>query len=511
VANGATVSLTWQRPSATEVYPDNIYINPASDYCEQFYGSISAPEISYYKIGMLSDDNELVRADLSCDDDYLRFYYFTVDENDLAQWITNLGNGDTDTDVSISNTKTTLTITNLNPNEVITYNGAKFSPAINGRLGHGASSIFDLKNYTSTEYQNKKLVKLLTATNGDFYRSDSNFRSFFLVTPDQMIHPYYLPASYILRDDNSARVVWNNDKVMLASESWQNLTRDSGCGSQFTGNGINASIIDEPDASDLEMVGKLSENNAPIYALLGGKTLDSYYANYLKDYDTEWNTEPILSFEAYKNYPAMLTWQDELGEWNVLLNSNFTEMAECGKPVVYLYPETETLVDVKVGAQVTVSEPTYPQATGWEKVWAKPSGELTYQNEKYNSLFWEGLGDGEYPNVEGVGFVVTQEDLLPTIEKQLAQQGLNAKELADFMEFWAEHLPTTPYVKLTWLTTAQMNTLAPLAISPKPQTVIRVFLDARGLETPVTLREQKLTAPAREGFTVVEWGGLLYK
>jgi hypothetical protein len=178
--------------------------------------------------------------------------------------------------------------------------------------------------------------------------------------------------------------------------------------------------------------------------------------------------------------------------------------------VIYLYPENPTNVNVRVGAKVRISEPFYEPEIGWQNVLANPDGELIYHGQKYDSLYWEGLGYGNYPDVRNVGTVVEQKDLLATVEKQLKQQGLNGKETADFMEFWADKLPKTPFVKLTWFSTAQMNELAPIFISPRPQTVIRVFLDARGLQSPVSLRPQVLTAPERRGFTLVEWGGLLY-
>jgi hypothetical protein len=79
------------------------------------------------------------------------------------------------------------------------------------------------------------------------------------------------------------------------------------------------------------------------------------------------------------------------------------------------------------------------------------------------------------------------------------------------MEFWQPRLPKTPYVRLTWLNTEDMNKLAPLSVNPRPDTSIRIFLEFQGLEKPISLKTQKLTAPNREGFTLIEWGGLLLK
>ena len=84
------------------------------------------------------------------------------------------------------------------------------------------------------------------------------------------------------------------------------------------------------------------------------------------------------------------------------------------------------------------------------------------------------------------------------------------KHIKDFLEFWMPRMPTTSYVRLSWLNTEQMNQLAPLHITPRPDTMIRVFLDFSGQATAdTTLTPQTLTSIPRDGFTVIEWGGLL--
>ncbi len=76
------------------------------------------------------------------------------------------------------------------------------------------------------------------------------------------------------------------------------------------------------------------------------------------------------------------------------------------------------------------------------------------------------------------------------------------------MVFWSDKIPNKPFIRLTWLTTAQMDQLAPLSITPRPDTIKRVFLDMEGYDTKITLPAQKLESFTRRGFTVVEWGGL---
>ena len=49
--------------------------------------------------------------------------------------------------------------------------------------------------------------------------------------------------------------------------------------------------------------------------------------------------------------------------------------------------------------------------------------------------------------------------------------------------------------------------LIPMDISPQPDTVIRVYMLYKSLDEPIKVEPQKLSAPIRKGFTVVEWGG----
>ncbi|MBQ9765626.1 MAG: hypothetical protein IJW18_05480 [Lachnospiraceae bacterium] len=48
---------------------------------------------------------------------------------------------------------------------------------------------------------------------------------------------------------------------------------------------------------------------------------------------------------------------------------------------------------------------------------------------------------------------------------------------------------------------------AKLSVNPAPDTLIRVFMTWKAADSYVELTEQILTAPERQGFTVVEWGG----
>jgi hypothetical protein len=118
------------------------------------------------------------------------------------------------------------------------------------------------------------------------------------------------------------------------------------------------------------------------------------------------------------------------------------------------------------------------------------------------------LGFGSYPAINE-GTIVESSKVKSTIESQLTYIGLNKTEISDFLEFWMPKMPSKKFVRLTWLQNKEMDKLAPLSISPKPDNIIRVFLDFEGLDSSIAIKSQNLIRGERNGFTAVEWGGLL--
>ncbi len=271
-------------------------------------------------------------------------------------------------------------------------------------------------------------------------------------------------------------------------------------------------VVADVQKSDLTEVGKTPQGQT-VYSLNPSNPLVTEI--YTKDYDKGSAlsladaANKNLSVQQFNDKHGYFLIENGFGEFMVYINESLIAQGGCGKPVIYLYPKVDTNVSVAVGANVTVSDPLYPTG-GWKNVLARPNGQLRYQGQEYGSLFWEGQGNGEYPAITQ-GTVVAQKDMLATIEKQLASQGLQGREITEFISFWRPNLPKDPYVRLTWLTLPQINELAPLQVTPRPNTSIRVFLDFEGLSKPISLPAQKFNAPKREGFTLVEWGGLARK
>ncbi len=236
------------------------------------------------------------------------------------------------------------------------------------------------------------------------------------------------------------------------------------------------------------------------HATIIQKAYEEYVAYYKEDL-----SQTTLSKEEFIQQHGVLAYKTKDGEWLIFTRNSLSPSYGCAKPVVYLYPTVTQRVAVQVSADVKKSEPTYPSG-GWV-VTAQPNGTISYDGKNYDSLFWEGPGTGTYPAITS-GIVVKREKALETIKKQLKQQGLTPKEQTDFINFWQDKIPRKPFVRLTWLVTAQMEQLAPLRITPEPDSMKRIFLDMAGLDRMIKIPAQKLTGFERKGFTVVEWGGL---
>ena len=174
------------------------------------------------------------------------------------------------------------------------------------------------------------------------------------------------------------------------------------------------------------------------------------------------------------------------------------------KPVIYLYPEEETEVTVKLDYNGTLTS-TYPAyGDGWT-VTAQPDGTLTDEKgREYYCLFWEGESDAAYDF--STGYCVTGKDTAVFLERALAQLGLTEKEANEFIIYWLPRMEGNPYNRISFQQ-ERYTDQAKLTVEPMPDTVLRVFMAFEGLDAPVEIDPQVLAPVKREGFTVVEWGG----
>ena len=181
------------------------------------------------------------------------------------------------------------------------------------------------------------------------------------------------------------------------------------------------------------------------------------------------------------------------------------------KPIIYLYPEIEQDISVKLGFKdnITVSYPKYND--GW-KVKAKSDGTLIEYgtNRELYALYYENLNAIDF-NIRKDGFVVSKEDVVPFLEEKLEILGLNSKEIQEFIIYWLPILEKNKYNYIRFATNEEIEQNMPLNVEPSPDTIIRVLMTFKGLNEKIDVSEQELVTPIRNGYTVVEWGATIIK
>ncbi len=176
-----------------------------------------------------------------------------------------------------------------------------------------------------------------------------------------------------------------------------------------------------------------------------------------------------------------------------------------GKPVIYLYPEKETLVAVNLDFDGKLTY-TYPElGSGW-KVLAKPDGTLTNlaDNSTHYYLFWEGTARPKWTYEKG--FVVKGSETESFLRENLAKMGLTPREYNDFITYWVPKMQENPY-NLISFSGDEYSEIAKLTVNPKPESVIRIHMMWKALDEPIEIEPQVLPFYQRKGFTLVEWGG----
>ena len=176
------------------------------------------------------------------------------------------------------------------------------------------------------------------------------------------------------------------------------------------------------------------------------------------------------------------------------------------KPVIYLYPEETMDVSVALdySGTLTTTYPAYGE-TGWS-VTAMPDGTLINHadGKEYSYLFWEGESETDYDMTRG--FVVKGADTAAFLQAVLSHMGLLPREYNEFIVYWLPRMEKNPFNLITFQTEPYTES-AKLTISPKPDSMLRVFMAYQALDAWIDVKPPVLPQFERKGFTVIEWGG----
>ena len=195
------------------------------------------------------------------------------------------------------------------------------------------------------------------------------------------------------------------------------------------------------------------------------------------------------------------------GEWQVEFIQD--KPREVRKPVIYLYPQRPTRVDVTLTLRNSYFTETIPAYnTGWH-VLAQPNGQLTNlaDGKTYPYLFWEAALRDPWP-APAEGFLVARDNLESFFREKLAYMGLIPAEYEEFIEFWLPLLSQNEH-NLIYFAGEEYTSRYPLEITPAPDSLLRVFMVARPATGREKIAPQALKPFMRKGFAVVEWGGTI--
>lgn len=187
-------------------------------------------------------------------------------------------------------------------------------------------------------------------------------------------------------------------------------------------------------------------------------------------------------------------------------------LGNCGdiaaKPIIYIYPKEKLQVEVNYPKH-NKFDVSYPEYNSKWNVTAYPDGTLEDEDGKqYYALYWE---DAANTNVNiDKGFVVKGSDTASFLEEKLAILGLNEKEANEFIIYWLPQMQTNNYNLISFKNGALYNEYE-IDVNPSPDTLIRVYMVYKPLDTYIEVEPEVLTTVQRNGYTVVEWGGMEIK
>lgn len=280
-----------------------------------------------------------------------------------------------------------------------------------------------------------------------------------------------------------------------------------GCGFMTATNVVDEETIDELAAPEGFVQVGSGVDGATTYPIYAPSSYENeYYADAFNIVTWEADEEE-KTYEDFSH--PYVYYQDSFDRWVEFMSQEIVPPVECGKPVIYLYPESKMDMSVWVSPRggFSYTEPEY--GDGWD-VTAYPDGRIVNREDglTYPYLFWEGRG-GLYSPVETY-WVVEQPRVESFLRETLAKMNFNQNETADFVEFWLPRMQEAAYYKIGFHGTNVMNELAPLSLSVKPDHIFRILMDYEELDAWQPSKPPvRLPRANRDGFEVMEWGGVL--
>lgn len=277
----------------------------------------------------------------------------------------------------------------------------------------------------------------------------------------------------------------------------------------LTSDTLDATIADQQSKFTFEFSTLDGSSNRMIYSIDGVQNNAEMDGNAIEVLTTP--GKHIFQFYYSENYYELYTDSLEIrnqfhATYEVqMIHAEMIIMSD--KPVIYLYPQKETKVELSLNIQ---GKPTfyYPAyENGW-KFSASPNGELTFGTKTYNYLFWEAAINRNFsPQELKTGFNVKKENVISFLEEKLEIAGLNSKEKADFITYWGPRLAANELNFVRFEFNETCNRYAEIEMTPQPTEIYRIYMTWIPISEALDVQDQAIEHFSRKGFSVLEWGG----
>jgi len=455
--------------------------------------------VQYYNAGIINEGkyigDELIIMTMQPDGMYIYPWFFRFIKS--ANSYIFLSNHSDDLPLALDDSKFTV-------DETTQFDFLDYPETI---IGENSRQVFKKEPYINALFSEVGLDKVFThATYGDVYTTIDDEAAkgifakygFYIKSPDNTAIVYTIDLDFV-DETNVPDISYTSGEKNYTGYTFGEV---GGCGLTTFITVINDGSV---AMTELEKTG-VSSRGDKIYEFKNTNN------QFLKDfYDNEYwviEGEKLAYGEFIEGHPFIF-FIDQFDRLVRAQSNTFIPPVECGKPVIYLYPEETTNVSVQVepAGGMAVSEPAYN--SGWEVV-AYPTGEIFDMGSKefWPYLFWEGRSESLYEQPDR-GWVVTQAEVEGLLDEKLAAFGFIGQEIADFKEFWLPRMQDAPYYFVTFVGTQGMDVLAPLTVDPQPDNILRVLMDFSPLDEYQEAQGFEIPEFDRSGFVVTEWGGVI--
>lgn len=207
------------------------------------------------------------------------------------------------------------------------------------------------------------------------------------------------------------------------------------------------------------------------------------------------------------------------------------------KPAIYLYPEKTAKVSVKLDKTIKYKNVIPKYKNGWF-VEVEPNGDIRDLQPKYTKcsslphdefgfeyskqaceinkypyIYWDGVQIAKPLPKKDVGFIVKNEEIEQFLGLKADEMGFLETEKSEFVRYWTKKIQDKnwKFVKIYFLQNEEVDDYLPIYVEPKPVNSNRVQIVISKAKKNEKIQAQKLIPFKRDGYTLVEWGGIISK